>query len=171
MCRRGHRAYTVNVRLALPESVVRSRSHLILNAAAASFQDPDRVRGLSLINDLSAVITASDPSERRAKLFGIDRGRKRCEVVGFRNSAGASQKRRDEACIEIKQAHPKSAGGNLGPRRGGMVVIFGGKDYLVHVTNRVPRRPLGRKARQDLPMFLRDIESVEGVEQNEAVAL
>jgi hypothetical protein len=109
MCWRGHRAYTVNVGLALPESVVRSRSLLILNAAAASFQDPDRVRGLSLINDLSAVITASDPSERRAKLFGIDRGRKRCEVVGFRNSAGASQKRRDEACIEIRQARPKSA--------------------------------------------------------------
>src|SRR5258707_3067773 len=86
-----------------PEAVVRSRSLLILNAAAASFQDPDRVRGLSLINDLSAVITASDPSERRTKLFGIDCGRKRCEVVGFRNSAGASQNRRYEACIEIRQ--------------------------------------------------------------------
>ena len=45
---------------------------------------PDRVRGLSLINDLSAVITAGDPSERRAKLFGIDRGRKPCKIVGFR---------------------------------------------------------------------------------------
>jgi hypothetical protein len=34
-----------------------------------------------------------------------------------------------------------------------------------------PRHPLGRKARQDLTMLLRDIEPVERVEQNEAVAL
>ena len=56
----------------------------------SSVQNRERVRDLSLINDLSAVITASDPSERRPKLFGIDGRRKRCEVVGFCNSAGAT---------------------------------------------------------------------------------
>jgi hypothetical protein len=136
------------------------RSLLILNAAAASFQDPDQARGLSLINDLSAIITASDPSEHRAKLFGIDRGRKRCEVVGSRKSAGASQKRRCEACVEIRQARPKSAREILRQRVIGMLLVFGGTAYIVHVTNRAPRCPLGRKARQDLTMFLRDIEPV-----------
>jgi hypothetical protein len=87
-----------------PEAGVRSRSQAFLHS-----QGSDRVRGLSLINDLAAVITASDPSERRMKLFGIDCGRKRCQVVGFYNSAGAIQKRRYEACIEIRQARPKSA--------------------------------------------------------------
>jgi hypothetical protein len=62
----------------------------IPNATARHFQTPD----LSFINDLSAIITAGDPSERRAELFSVDSGRKRCEVVGFRNSAGSSQKRR-----------------------------------------------------------------------------
>ena len=52
-----------------------------------------------------------------------------------------------------------------------MLFVFGGTAYLVHVTNRVPWRPLGWKARQDLTMFLRDIESVKGVEQDELVAL
>ena len=130
-----------------------------------------RARGLSLINDLSAVIAAGDPSERRTKCFGIDRGRKRCDVVGFCNSAGATQKRRYEACIEIRQARPKSAREILRQRVIRMLLIFGGTAYLVHVTNRVPRRPFGREARHDLTMFLRDIEPVERVEQNEAVAL
>jgi hypothetical protein len=134
-------------------------------------QGRDRVRGLSLINDLSAVITASDPSERRTKLFGIDYGRKRCPVVGFRNSAGATQYRRYEACIEIRQARPKSAREILRQGVIGMLVVFGGTAYLVHVTNRVPRRPLGREACHDLRVFLRSIEPVERVEQNEAIAL
>ena len=111
---------------------------------------PDRVSSLSLINDLSAIITASDPSERRAELFGVDRGRKRCEVVGFRNSAGANQNRRYKACIEIRQARPKSARKILRQRVIGMLLIFRGAADLVHVTNRVPRRPLGREARHDL---------------------
>jgi hypothetical protein len=132
----------------------------------------DRYRfGLSLINDLSAVIAASDPSERCPKLFGIDRGRQRCEVVGFCNSAGATQQRRDEACIEIRQARPKPAREILRQRVIGMLLVFGGTAYLVHVTNRVPRRPLGREARHDLTLLLRDIEPVERVEQNKAVAL
>jgi hypothetical protein len=38
MCWRGHRAYTVNVRLALPEAVVRTTSLFILNAAARHFK-------------------------------------------------------------------------------------------------------------------------------------
>ena len=87
-----------------PQVDVRSRSQAFLHN-----QGRDRVRGLSLINDLPADITASDPSDRRTKLFGIDCGRKRCQVVGFYNSAGATQKRRYEACIEIRQARPKSA--------------------------------------------------------------
>src|SRR5664279_70806 len=101
-------------------------------------QGRDRVRGLSLINDLSAVITASDPSERRTQLFGIDCGRTRCQVVGFCNSAGATQKRRYEACIELRQGRPKSA--REISRQGvvGMLVVFRGTAYLVHVTNRVP---------------------------------
>ncbi len=53
----------------------------------------------------------------------------------------------------------------------GMLLVFRGTTYLIHVTNRVPRRPLGRKARQDLALFLRDIKKVEGIEQNELVAL
>ena len=88
------------LRFYAPEADVRSRSQAFLHN-----QGSDRVRGLSLINDLAAVIAASDPSELRMKLFGIDCGRKRCQVVGFYNSAGAIQKRR----IEIRQARPKSA--------------------------------------------------------------
>ena len=130
-----------------------------------------RVRGLSLIDDLSAVIAASDPSERRTKFFGIDRGRKRCDVVGLCNSAGATQKRRYEACIEIRQARPESAREILRQCVIGMLLVFRGAAYLLHVTNRLPRRPLGRQARHDLRMFLRDIKPVERVEQNEAVAL
>ena len=52
-----------------------------------------------------------------------------------------------------------------------MLLVFGRTAYLVHVTNRVPRRPLRREARHDLTMFLRDVEPVERIEQNEAVAL
>src|SRR6266571_2893130 len=145
------------------------------NAAAGVISIPGSldamVRGLSLIDDLSAVIAASDPSERRTKFFGIDRGRKRCQVAGFCNSAGATQKRRYQTCIEIRQARPKSAREILRQRVIGMLLVFGGTAYLVHVTNRVPRRPLGRQARHDLGMLLRDIEPVERVEQNEAVAL
>src|SRR5882757_5896355 len=147
---------------------------LLVMSSPACFlhnQDRYRVRDLSLIDDLSAVIAASDPSERRTKFFGIDRGCKRCEVAGFCNSAGATQKRRYEACIEIRQARPKSAREILRQRVIGMLLVFGGTAYLVHVTNRVPRRPLGREPRHDLTMFLRDIEPVERVEQNEAVAL
>jgi hypothetical protein len=98
------------------EADVRSRSQAFLHNKGS-----DRVRGPSLINDLAALITASDPSERRMKLFGIDWGRKRCQVVGFYNSAGAIQKRRYEACIEIRQARPKSARERTGcayPSRG-----------------------------------------------------
>jgi hypothetical protein len=129
------------------------------------------VRGLLLINDLSAVITASDPSERRTKLFGNDCGRKRCKVVGFCNSAGAAQKRRYKACIKIRQARPESAREILRQRVIGMLLIFGSTAYLVHVTNRVPWCPLGREVRHYLRMFFGDIEPVERVEQNEAVAL
>src|SRR5664280_226693 len=52
-----------------------------------------------------------------------------------------------------------------------MLFILWGTAHLVQVTNRVPWRSLGRKPRHDLRMFLRDIEAVERVEQNEAVAL
>src|SRR3954453_20194733 len=52
-----------------------------------------------------------------------------------------------------------------------MLFIFGGTAYLVHVTNRMPGRPLGREARHDLTMFLRDVERVERVEQNEPGAV
>src|SRR5882757_4726621 len=147
---------------------------LLVMSSPARFshnQDRYRVHGLSLIDDLSAVIAASNPSERRTKCFGIDRGRKRCEVVGFCNSAGATQKRRYEACIEIRQARPKSAREILRQRVIRMLLIFGGTAYLVHVTNRVPRRPFGRQARHDLMLSLGDIEPVERVEQHEAIAL
>src|SRR5664279_46411 len=43
-----------------------------------------------------------------------------------------------------------------------MLVVVRGTAYLVHVTNRVPRCPLGREARHDLRMFLRNIERVGG---------
>jgi hypothetical protein len=85
-----------------PEADVRSRSQAFLHN-----QGRDRGCGLSLIIDLPADITARDPSDRRTKLFGIDCGRKRCQVVGFYNSAGATQKRRYEACIEKKAGSPK----------------------------------------------------------------
>jgi hypothetical protein len=86
--------YTVNARSTLPEAAVPVHAAFHPKCHRASFQTPDRVSSLSFINDLSAIITAGDPSERRAELFGVDSGRKRCEVVGFRNSAGSNQKRR-----------------------------------------------------------------------------
>src|SRR5471032_2273493 len=130
------------------------------------FQNGDR-RCVSPINDLSAVITASDPSEGRTELFGTQALRRR-RVSQF---GGREPKATSKDWIEIRQARPKSARKLFRQRVIGMLLIFGGTAYLVHVTNSVPRRPLGRNARQDLTMFLRDIESVERVEQNEVVTL
>jgi hypothetical protein len=90
------KAYAVAIPGRLGHPTYRLRTAFRLQATNGRFAPLPAVpvRGLLLINDLSAVITASDPSERRTKLFGNDCGRKRCKVVGFCNSAGATQKRR-----------------------------------------------------------------------------
>ena len=95
----------------------------------------------------------------------------RCEDRRISKFGGRGQKRRQEPHIEIRQARPKPAREILRQGVIGMQLVFGRTAYLVHVTNRVPRRPFGRKARQDLTMFVRDIEPVQRIEQNEAVAL
>jgi|SoiMethySBSTD1v2_1073268.scaffolds.fasta_scaffold13268_2 hypothetical protein len=50
----------------------------------------------SFLNDLSAVVAASDASKRGTELFAFDRRGKRHQVIVFFNSAGAAQNRRNQ---------------------------------------------------------------------------
>src|SRR5262249_55402289 len=129
-----------------------------------------RVSGL-VIDDLAAVIAARDPPQRRTELLAIDQRRKCCEVGIVCNSASAAQNRRYEVCVKIRQARPESAREILRQRVIGMLLVFRGAAYLIHVTNRVPRSPLGRQALHDLMMFLGNVKPVERVEQSKAIAL
>src|SRR5262249_13829605 len=122
----------------------------------------------SIIDDLSTVVTASDTSERGTKWFAVDHGRKRCQVFVSRNSAGATQNRGYEFCIEIRQARPKSAREILRQCMIGMLLVFGSAADLVHMTNHVPWGPLGREALHDVGMFLGNVKPVERIEQHEA---
>ena len=86
--------------------------HESSNAAPSAFLTTKiiaAVRGLSFIDDLAAVIAASNASERRTKCFGLDRGCKRRELIGFCDSARATQEGRHEIFVEIRQARPESA--------------------------------------------------------------
>ena len=68
------------LRFYAPEADVRSRSQAFLHNQGSA-----RVRGLSLINDLAAVIPASDPSEHRMKLSvsTVDASAARSRVLQF----------------------------------------------------------------------------------------
>src|SRR5262245_52359542 len=52
-----------------------------------------------------------------------------------------------------------------------MIWVFGRTTDFVHVTNRIPRRPLRGKLGGNLLLFLCNVKSIERVEQNKSVIL
>ena len=86
----------------------------------------EKRRPSSLVDDLSAVIPASDASKRRTEWLALDHGRERFEVVAFPNSAGAGQYRCEKTGIEMWQACPESACEFPEPRRDPDAAHFSG---------------------------------------------
>src|SRR5262245_49037501 len=129
------------------------------------------VRRRSVVDDLAAVVAAGDASECGAKRLAVDGGGERGELVAAGHAAPARQDRKQHLTLEMRQVRPEAAREFFRQGVIGMLRVLRRAPDLVHVARRIPGRALLGETGEEVGMFLRDVESIERVEQRKAVAL